>query len=94
MSLSPGERETVISCTDEDDTVRIWSAQRRYITRMRNNPAFIQTGTGFTEGTEWASFTIPVDQWNPASGVKRRVNLTEQQRDEAAARLKASRGAA
>jgi len=93
VSLHASERETTIASTDADETVRIWSAQRRHIGRMRRHPAFTEVGSGFHDGSEWAEFTIPADQWNPASGAKRKSNLTDEQRAAAAERLAKARGA-
>lgn len=80
------ERETIINASDGDQTVKIWTAQRRYITRLRRNPTFTEIATGFHGNTEWAEFTIPADKWNPASGAKR--TLTDEQRAALAARMK------
>ena len=59
------EREMVIGGSDADDEIWIWSAQRVYITALRKNRAFTEIGSGRVDGTEWAEFTIPKDQWNP-----------------------------
>lgn len=93
MSLHASERETTVTATDDDPTVRIWTAQRRHIGRMRRHPSFTEVGSGFHDGSEWAEFTIPADQWNPASGAKRKSNLTDEQKRAAAERLAASREA-
>lgn len=92
-SLTAAERETTVTTTDADDTVRIWTAQRRHIGRMRRHDAFTEVKTGTIGGSEWAEFTIPADQWNPASGAKRKSNLTDEQRQASAARLAAAREA-
>lgn len=89
--LTAAERETTVTVTDADDQVRIWTAQRRHITRLRKNPAFAEVRSGLYGTTEWAEFTIPADQWNPASGAKRRSSLTPEQRQAAADRLRAAR---
>lgn len=89
--LTAPERETTINASDDDGVVRIWTAQRRYITRLRKNPAFTETRSGRFGSTEWAEFTIPAENWNPASGAKRRVSLTDEQRQAAADRLRAAR---
>jgi hypothetical protein len=90
-SLTAAERETIINASDADDLVRIWTAQRRHITRLRNNPSFTEVATGHYGTTEWAEFTIPADSWSAASGAKRRVTLTDEQRQAAAERLRAAR---
>ena len=91
MALTAPERETTIISTDGDDLVTIETAQRRYLTRLRKNPSFTEAVTGTYEGTEWARFTIPARDWNPASGAKRRRNLTDAQREELRDRLAKAR---
>ncbi|HKN44261.1 MAG TPA: hypothetical protein VJW23_10075 [Propionibacteriaceae bacterium] len=92
-NLSAAERETVITTSDDDHLVSIWTAQKRFITKMRKNPQFTEVETGFYGTSEFSVFTIPADRWSPL-GVKRLVNLTEQQRNQAATRLQAARGQA
>ena len=87
MALTAPERETTIISTDGDDLVTIETAQRRYLTRLRKNPSFLEVATGTYEGTEWARFTIPARDWNPASGAKRKRSLTDEQRGELRDRL-------
>lgn len=87
--MNADERETIVNASDGDDLVRIWTAQRRYITKMRNDSRFTETASGVHETTEWAEFTIEARSWSPL-GVKRRVSLTEQQRNEARNRLLAA----
>ncbi len=93
MSMDPAERETTITTSDADGSVRIWTAQRRHIGRLRRHPKFTEVATGTHDGSEWAEFTIPAADWNPASGAKReRAPMSEEQRAQAAARLAAARG--
>jgi len=88
MSLEAGERETVINATDGDDLIKIWTAQRRFITKLRRNPNFTEVDSGHYGSTEWAQFTIPADRWNPASGAKRAHGaMSAEQRLAAAERL-------
>lgn len=84
------ERETTVTTSDADALVHIWTAQRRYITKLRRDKAFTEVESGFHGKGEWASFTIPAGEWSPV-GVKRRRNLTSNARNEAAARLRAAR---
>ena len=91
FSLTPYERETTVNASDGDQVVRIWTAQRKHITRMRRHDSFTETATGYHGGTEWAEFTIPASDWNPASGAKRKRNLTDEQRQALADRLAKSR---
>jgi hypothetical protein len=85
------ERETVITTTDADTRVRIWTAQRKYISRLKKNPAFTLVKEGEHGSSPWAEFTIPADQWSPAGGAKRKLNLTVEQRAAAAQRLRVAR---
>lgn len=98
QNLGAEERETTVTSTDADDTIRIWTTQRKFLGRLRKHEAFTEVGTGFHGTTEWAEFTIPADQWNPATGAKRkRAPMTEEQRaaaQEHLARARESRGEA
>lgn len=85
------ERETVITTSDDAMWVTFWTAQRKFITRLRKNPRVEEVRSGFYEGSEWAEFRVPSGQWNPATGVKRKSNLTEEQRRAASERLNAMR---
>ena len=91
--MEAAERETIINMSDADETVRIWTAQRKVITKLRKNDAFTQIGAGFHDGTEWAEFTIPASRWTPSGGVKRVLHLTEEQRAARAERFALARGA-
>ena len=93
-SLSAAERETTVTITDADDVVRIWTAQRRYLGRLRRHPSYTEVKSGTHGGTEWAEFTIPASEWNPATGAKRKVTMTDEQRAASAARLRAVRASA
>ena len=92
-SLSAAERETTVTITDADDMVRIWTAQRRYLGRLRRHPSFTEVKSGTHGGTEWAEFTIPARDWNPATGAKRKSNMTDEQKAALAERLRAVRAA-
>jgi multidrug efflux pump subunit AcrB len=89
-TLTPPERETTINASDADELVRIWTAQRTYITKMRNNPAFTEVKSGMYGTSAWAQFTIPADRWSPL-GVKRQLTLTDAQRAAMSNRMKALR---
>ena len=91
-NLTADERETTVTATDGDDVVRIWTAQRRFIGRLRRHPKVTEVGTGHFGGSEWAEFTVPASEWNPVSGIKRAGRpMTEEQRAAAVARLHAAR---
>ena len=91
-NLNAFERETVVNASDGDEAVRIWTAQRRYITRLRRHPGVTEVASGMHGSTPWAEFTIPAKLWNPVSGIKaRRKQMTEEQRAAAAQRLAKAR---
>ena len=93
-SLNSYERETVINASDGDGNVTIWTAQRRYITRLRNNSSFTEVGSGAYGSTTWAEFTITAERWNPATGAKRQGRtLTDEEKILAAQRLAVAREA-
>lgn len=94
MAMVATERETVVNCSDGDDTVRIWTAQRRFITRLQRHPKATLVASGEHDGSAWAEFEIPASEWNPVSGIKRASNLTDEQRRAAAERLAKARGEA
>lgn len=86
------ERETTVTVTDADTDVRIWTARRKDITRLRKHNGATEIRSGFDGTTEWAEFTIPADKWNPATGIKRQGRkLTPEQRKAAAERLAKAR---
>lgn len=79
-SLTPPERETIVNADDENGEVRIWTAQRKVITRLRRHRGFTEVDSGFHGTSEWAAFTIPADQWSPAGGAKASRNYSAEQR--------------
>ena len=91
MALTAPERETTVISTDGDDLVTVETAQRRHITRLRKNARFLEVAQGEFEGSEWARFTIPARDWSPATGAKRKRNLTDEQREELRQRFAKSR---
>lgn len=91
-NLNAYERETIVNANDEDETVRIWTAQRRHITRLRRHPGATEVASGSHGKTPWAEFTIPAKLWNPVTGIKRRsAGLSEEQRAAAVQRLAQAR---
>ena len=82
------ERETVAVGTAADELVTISSAQRSHITRLRKHPSFTEVSSEWVDGTECVVFTIPASEWNPATGGKRKRELTDEQRDELSQRMR------
>ena len=92
--LMPSERETQVNYNDADDEVRIYTDVAKHIRRLRADARYTEIGSGHWGVTEWASFTCPAKGWTPTSGAKRTRVMTEEQRAEAAARLRGARAAA
>lgn len=92
MSLTGYERETIIGMNDDDGQALIWTAQRKVITRLKNNPAAELIEEGTHDGSAWARFTIPAELVSFRSGKVRR-ELTAEQRQAAAERLRHARAA-
>jgi hypothetical protein len=89
-SLTAAERETIITMNDEDDSADIWTAQRPIITKLKKNPAAVLTEEGKHGSTVWARFTLPAGLISFRS-VRVKRELTEEQKAEMTARLRAAR---
>lgn len=88
------ERETTVTGTEADDMLQVWSCRRRHITAMRKHPAFTEVETGTIPGTttEYAKFTIADSDWNPASGGRRKREISDKRRAELSARARKNFG--
>lgn len=87
------ERETVVTMSDGDPLVRIWTCQRPTITRLLKKPdAFREAASGHDGTREWAEFTIPAERFNLARGAKGRRTLAEEQREQLAERARKTFG--
>ena len=94
QTLTPDERETTLTMSDGDDHVRINTAQRTVITRLRRKPEiFTETASGHFGSTEWAEFTCPKDRFNLGAAARPKREMTDEQRQAIAARLNAHRAA-
>ena len=59
--LSAIERETIVTLNDEEPFARVWTAQRRMITRLKRNPAAVLIEEGTCGTSVWADFQVPAD---------------------------------
>lgn len=91
--LAAPERETTITTTDADDEVRIWTCRARHIGELKRHPRFTLVAEGTYGSTAWAEFVIADADWSPATGARRRMNLTPEQRAAVAERLMRGRRA-
>lgn len=89
MSLNAHERETVIVFNDAEEMAEITTHQRPIITKLRKNPAARELEDLTFERTAGARFELPKELVSFRS-VRRRQELTEEQRKERAARLRAA----
>lgn len=88
--MNAAERETVITVSDADDHVHVWTAQRPVITAMLKRSEIVTLRQGYDKaGTAWAEFSIPARLWSPVTGLKRKSSMTAEQKQAAADRLRA-----
>lgn len=87
MSLIANERETAIHCDDESKTWSIYTMQQRVITKLKK--AGIEPYKIQEDGAHWYK-DIPFNQISFRSGSRGR-NMTDEQRQAAAERLKKAR---
>lgn len=80
------ERETVVTTTDAEETVRIWTMQRKHITKLSRHPSATLVASGEYDGSPWAEYSVPAKDWSPVTGIKRR--MSEKQKEAAAQRLR------
>ncbi|GAA1639378.1 hypothetical protein GCM10009700_27900 [Brevibacterium sanguinis] len=91
MTYTADERETVVTQSDGSDVVRIWTAQRSVINRIREKPDVKVIAQGTDRGTDWMELEVPASRWNLAGAVRRRSTMTDEQKQAAAERLKQAR---
>ena len=89
------ERETIIVIPGDRSEVSVWTNIPKHIRAFRKKATTQTTAApkvrtrrqGFHGPTEWVEFRIDEADYNPAQGVKRVVNLSPEQRRQAAERL-------
>jgi hypothetical protein len=91
VSANPAERETVITTSDADRVVSIWTAQAKFIRALRKEKAAREVRTGMFEGSEFAVFEVNTAQWNPVRGFKRTRTMSPEAKAAAAERLRKAR---
>ena len=89
MQYDAEERETTVNTSDASDWVHIHTYQRKYITKLKANPAFEVVD----ESDGYLHVKIAADKWNPAQGAKRTRNMSPEARAAAGKRLAAVRAA-
>lgn len=88
MSISRDEQETTISYNVADEKVQIYSCVPKHVRKMLKDDRYTLVEQGEFEGTLWGKFTIPTNEWNPVTGAKRRSNLSAEQREALANRMR------
>lgn len=93
--VSKDEQETVVVNNLGDDVVHIWSNVARDITKLERHPGVNIIESGRHGRTRWIKATVPMGQWSPTSGIKRKrtSTMTDEQKVAAAERLKKAREA-
>ena len=94
MSLTAPERETVITFSDEDDTAKIHTHQRRIITKLKNNPAAELIEDISCDGTAGAVFELPADLISFRSKTRQGRELSTAERAERVRQLHRARAKA
>lgn len=87
--LTKDEQETQVVRSRTAEWTIIESTIPTDITVLRKHPRVEEIESGFFGTTAWARFRVPSDQWNPARGVKKAVNMTTEQRNAARERMRA-----
>lgn len=86
MSFTAFERETTVTSTGGDDWVHIYSYQRRHITALKKRVANMPEYVVEHVPDVFIHLRVPAHNWNPATGLKRRVS--PEQRQASAERLR------
>ena len=84
------ESETTISGIQDDRCYYIGTNRQKHITRLNRE---VETGRAellTTEG-EWSQYRVSEKHFDPLTGFKRQVNMSDEQRQAAAARLAKAR---
>ena len=85
---------TIHSKRSREDLVRITTAQRTVITKLRRKPEiFTETASGHFGATEWAEFTCPKDRFNLGAAARPKREISEAQREAALANVFRARAA-
>ena len=80
QSLTAPERETVVTVSDADEQMTVWTAQRPMITKLRKNPAAVLLEEGKIGSSVWARFQVPADLLTIRKPRQQR-KLTDDQRE-------------
>lgn len=90
--MEASERETSIVYSDDSEYVEIFTCIRKDITAMKNKEQFELVEEGkYSDGTSFANFRIPRSKFDIGKAAKFTRNLTDEQRQERAARMQAVR---
>jgi hypothetical protein len=94
VSLTPPERETVITFSDADNVAMVHTHQRKIITKLERNPAAEKVEDISFDGTVGAVFELPADLISFRSSRRTGRKLTEEQKQVAAANFAKARESA
>ena len=75
---TPLERETTVNTSDGDPLTHITTFQRKFISRLLKNSRI--TVIEHTEDPPYLRCTVPSDDWNPVSGIKRNTKPLSEER--------------
>lgn len=81
------EQEVTVTWIRSENVVRIYSSNPVEVRRLRKDDRVTQV-----QGDEtWGNFTVPATDFSPLKGFKRRVKMSDAQKDVLRKRLKAMR---
>lgn len=89
--LTAAERETTVTTTDDDHTVRIWTSRARHIGELKRNGKFRLVAEGHHGTSVWAEFEIDDADWSPATGARRKVTMSDERKAQLREQLARSR---
>lgn len=91
--MSKEEHETIVSSVRSDELVNIYSSNPAHIRKIKSDDRFTVTREDIEDGKIVAVHaTIPQDSYNVLGGIRRKRNLTPEQRQALSDRLKRTRG--
>lgn len=86
------ERETVVTFTDADTYVHLYTCRRSDITALSKKIQPIGSGA-YQDGTPWAEYHVPVDLFKLPLAIRRKRDLTDEQREALRERARAMQAA-
>lgn len=81
------EQETTVTKVRADDHVYVFSNDPKHVRRLRSEDRAVE----IEGGEDWGRFKVAAADFDPLTGFRRRVSLTEEQREAIRTRLARTR---